>query len=277
MKLSSDSNYLYIQDINENHIYLVYEDYNLPLSKNDNKFSLSLTELYNFFSIENSPLHFVNDNGEFIKINPTNTEVTFEKDTFMSTKFGNYYIYIDKYDYLALVYNRKPSLFNTYMNDSQLIEVDEADNSLTFQFGCKYFIPMEVKLHIVSRNTNAQEIINATSIKINKIDKHLYQIQACIKFNNNRSLESLLNNDFTENYNLESYDLYFSYEVKEMPLSTYPPRIKITNQSILNTDDEIWFDYNNTTKCLIKLYSTQKGNLSCRIFRIPKLTYVYYK
>ncbi|MDT0702587.1 CDP-glycerol glycerophosphotransferase family protein [Mammaliicoccus sciuri] len=277
MKLSSDSNYLYIQDINEDHIYLVYEDYNLPLSKSEDIFSLSLTELYNFFSIENSPLHFVNGNGEFIKINPTNTEVTFENDTFMSTKFGNYYIYIDKYDYLALVYNRKPSLFNTYMNDSQLIDVDEADNSLTFQFGCKYFIPMEVKLHIVSRNTNAQEIINASSIKINKIDKHLYQIQACMKFKNNTSLESLLNHDLTENYNLESYDLYFSYKVKEMPLSTYPPRIKLTNQSIINNDDEIWFDYNNTRKCLIKLYSTQKGNLSCRIFRIPKLTYVYYK
>ncbi|MEB6257697.1 CDP-glycerol glycerophosphotransferase family protein [Mammaliicoccus sciuri] len=277
MKISSDSDYLYIQNIKENHIYLVYENSKLALNRSEDTFSLSITELYNFFSTEKSPLHFVNDNGDFIKINPSISEVTFEEKTFMSNEFGNYYIYIDKSDYLSIVYNKKPSLFNTYTNDSQLIDVDESSNSLSFQFGCKYFIPTEVKLHIVSRNTNAQEIINAASIKVNKIDKHIYQIQACIKLNDNTLLSSLLNHEFTENYNLESYDLYFSYKVKEMPLSSYPPRIKLTNQSLLNSNDEIWFDYNNTGKCLIKLYSTQKGNLSCRIFRIPKLTYEYYK
>src|SRR5699024_6970903 len=79
-----------------------------------------------------------------------------------------------------------------------------------------------------------------------------------------------------KNYNLEAYDLFFSYQIEEMPLSNYGPRIKSSNKSIFNENDENWLEFDDSSMCLIKFYSTNHDNLSCRIFIIPKLTYMYY-
>lgn len=276
MKISSDTNCFYIEGINEENLYIKYKDYLLPLMKNKNGFVLSVSEIQNFFEIENTPLHFVNDNGVFVKINQIKSDIFFDDNTYIQNKGATYYIYIDKYDFLTIVYNKRPSLFNFYRNDSNLINIDEKNSSLVFQFSCKYFIPKSVKLHIIIRNSNREETIEASHFNVTKTDKNIYHIKANIKFSFDNIKDLLLNDENIVNYNLESYDFYFSYKINEMPLSAYPPRIKNTDQRI-NKNNEIWFDFRDSKKCLFNFYSTHKNNLSCRIFTVPNLTYLYYK
>lgn len=276
MKIYSDKDTLIFEDINERELYLKNEDRCLFIKKNNNTFILTTDELLSLDISINEPLSFINGNNEVIKIDSSISNIEFSKNTFLKSNEGNYYIYIDKYDSLTIVFNKKPSLFNTYRNDCEIISINSKTSNFKFQFSCKYFKPTNINMHIKTRSSKIEDSIEAQSFDVTEVDNNIYVVTVTVLLNSNIIKNLTTNYIDIKNYNLEAYDLFFSYQIEEMPLSNYGPRIKSSNKSIFNENDENWLEFDDSSMCLIKFYSTNHDNLSCRIFIIPKLTYMYY-
>ncbi|WP_182093728.1 hypothetical protein [Mammaliicoccus lentus] len=276
MKIYSDNNTLIFECMNEKEIYLQFEDEYLPIQKYNNSFILRIDEITSFCDSINQPLHFVNEYNEVIKVDSSTSNVEFEKDTFLRNDGRNYYIYIDKYDLLTIISNKKPSLNNTYRNDCEILSINEEANNFKIQFSCKYFKPVAINALIKTRNSKNEESIDVESFDVLEVANNIYHVTVKISIDSNNIKNLIIKDGDIKNYNLEAYDLFFSYQIEEMPLSNYSIRIKSSNQNIFKENDENWLEYNSLSMCLIKFYSTKHGNLSCRIFIILKSTYIYY-
>lgn len=275
MKISSDSQKFIIENLQENRLLIYSETDVLSFEKENGIFNISSEKLLGFYQIENSPLHILDGNGSPIDVSQIEDEINFSNDTYLSIDGKNYYIYIDKHNLLTLVFNKKPSLFNFYNKDCEIINISTNNKEFTINFTCKYFKPTSVNVFIKDRNHVFEIPLKASSFKVSTLKRNTFQVQANFIIEKN-AIRSLISNDKNlNNYNVESYDLHFNYDIKEMSLSEYPPRIKAPNANYFSEKDEVWGGFENKM-CLFKLYSTKHGNLSTRIFIVPKLTYLYY-
>lgn len=275
MKISSDSQKFIIENLQENKLLIYSETDVLSFEKEHGIFNISSEKLLGFYQIENSPLHILDGNGSPIDVSQIEDEINFSNDTYLSIDGKNYYIYIDKHNLLTLVFNKKPSLFNFYNKDCEIINISTNNKEFTINFTCKYFKPTSVNVFIKDRNHVFEIPLKASSFKVSTLKRNTFQVQANFIIEKN-AIRSLISNDKNlNNYNVESYDLHFNYDIKEMSLSEYPPRIKAPNANYFSEKDEVWGGFENKM-CLFKLYSTKHGNLSTRIFIVPKLTYLYY-
>lgn len=277
MQIFSDSENIIIKDLEEELLFLKKDDNYLPLNKENQIFIISLNELKQFFEIENSPCHIVNKEGYPLNVNHISTNIVFNDNSYLEDRDGNYYIYIDENDVLTIVFKTKPSIFNFYNKDCEIIDIVEDGSAFSFQFTCKYFKPTVVKGHIKVRNQKIVVPFRASSFEVIEKKPRLFQVVANIQVDSNVIQQLIKKFKAINNYNTEAYDFHFSYEIQEMPLSTYGPRIKATHEALFENKDEVWGEFDDNKMCLIKLYATGKGNLSCRIFLVPKLTYRYYK
>lgn len=276
MKISSDSQNFIIENLHVNKL-LIYSDTDfLSFEKEHGTLNISSEKLLDFYQIENSPLHILDEDGEPINVALIEEEIIFSNETYLSVDDKNYYIYIDKNNLLTLVYNRKPSLFNFYKKDCELINISSENREFTINFTCKYFKPIMVNVFIKDRNHTFEIPLTANSFKVSTIKPYTFHIKANFIIDQSAISNLVGIDENISNYNVEAYDLHFSYQIKEMPLSEYPPRIKTSNANFLKEDDEVWGEFKNKM-CLFKLYSTMHGNLSARIFIVPKLTYLYYR
>ncbi|OEK67476.1 hypothetical protein AST02_10645 [Staphylococcus equorum] len=277
MQIFSDSENIMIKDLEEELLFLKKDDNYLPLNKENQIFMISLNELKHFFEIENSPCHIVNKEGNPLKVSHLTSNILFKDNSYLEDKDGNYYVYIDSNEVLTIVFKTKPSIFNFYNKDCEIIDISKDNSAFSLQFTCKYFKPTVVKGHIKVRNQKIVIPFKASSFEVIEKRPHLFQVVANIKIDSNVIQQLIKKFKDINNYNTEAYDLHFSYEIQEMPLSTYGPRIKATHEALFEHKDELWGEFDDNKMCLFKLYATGNGNLSCRIFIVPKLTYRYYK
>lgn len=276
MRITSDLQNIKIEGLQENELFIQLDEEYLPLYKNQGTFSISLKELLNFCQIENVTLPIVNEKGEPIDVNQFSGNIVFDKNTYLDYEDGRYFIYIDNNDLLTIVFNTRPSIFNIYNKDCEIININKDNRIFSLQFTCKYFKPVLVKAYIKVRNQKVMVSLKASSFKVIKNEKNMFKVIVNFKIEPNVIERLITKMQDISNYNVEAYDLHFSYEIQEMPLSTYPPRIKSSHAEIFEKTDEVWGEFNNKM-CLLKLYATAHGNLSGRIFLVPKLTYAYYR
>lgn len=275
MRISSDSQQFIIENLHLNKLIIHSETDVLTIEKEHGTFNISSEKLLDFYQIENSPLHILDEEGETINVTQIEDEIEFCNDTYLSINDKSYYIYIDKYNLLTLVFNKKPSLFNIYKKDCEITNISSNNMEFTINFTCKYFKPKSVYAFIKDRNHNFEIPLSANSFKVSSLKRYTFLVEANFIIEKS-AISNLINVEKNViNYNVEAYDLHFNYEIEEIPLSKYPPRIKASNANLLKDDDEVWGDFENKM-CLFKLYGTKHGNLSTRIFIVPKLTYLYY-
>lgn len=275
MRISSDNKNITIDNLNEKKLYLKVNNDYLELNKNDETFILTIESLKKHIKTENTPCFFVNEKNEVIDVSKIKTRIIFANESYLDYKNDCYYIYIDKHDKLSLVYKTKPSVFNFYKKDCEFVETNK-NKEFIYQFTCKYFKPSTVNTHIKKRNKDFEVVFKANHFNVIEKENNEYQVTV-INVIEGKELEELVSNaqDIT-NYNVEAYDLHFSYEIEEMPISNYAPRIKGNSSNILDENDEIWGVFDDINMMLLKIYFTDHGNLSCRLFLVPKLTYSYY-
>ncbi|OEL01087.1 hypothetical protein AST12_11090 [Staphylococcus succinus] len=275
MKISSDSQKFIIENLHKNKLLIYSENGALSFEKELGIFNIPLEKLLDFYQIENAPLHILGEDGNPIDTSKIDGEIDFSNDTYLSIDEKNYYIYIDKNNLLTLVFNKKPSLFNFYNKDCEITNISKEKKAFTINFTCKYFKPTSVNVLIKDRNHTFEILLTASSFKVIVLKRNTFHIQAHFVIDKN-AIRYIINNDKNIiNYNVEAYDIHFNYNIKEMPLSEYPPRIKAPEANIFKENDEVWGEFKNKM-CLFKMYATQHGNLSTRIFIVPKLTYLYY-
>lgn len=275
MKISSDSNKFIIENLHEKKLFIHSENGALSFEKEQGIFNISSEKLLAFYQIENAPLHILNEHDIPIDVSQIDGEIDFSSDTYLSVDDKNYYLYIDQNNLLTLVFNKKPSFFNFYNKDCEIINISRDSKAFTINFTCKYFKPTSLNVFIKDRNHTFEIPLTTSSFKVITLKQHTFQVTANFIIDKN-AISNLINYD--ENiisYNVEAYDLHFNYDIKEMPLSEYPPRIKAPNAYMFKENDEVWGEFENKM-CLFKMYNTKHGNLSTRIFIVPKLTYRYY-
>lgn len=275
MKISSDSNKFTIENLHEKKLFIHSENGALSFEKEQGIFNISSEKLLAFYQIENAPLHILNEHDIPIDVSQIDGEIDFSSDTYLSVDDKNYYLYIDQNNLLTLVFNKKPSFFNFYNKDCEIINISRDSKAFTINFTCKYFKPTSLNVFIKDRNHTFEIPLTTSSFKVITLKQHTFQVTANFIIDKN-AISNLINYD--ENiisYNVEAYDLHFNYDIKEMPLSEYPPRIKAPNAYMFKENDEVWGEFENKM-CLFKMYNTKHGNLSTRIFIVPKLTYRYY-
>ncbi|MBF7015969.1 CDP-glycerol glycerophosphotransferase family protein [Staphylococcus durrellii] len=275
MKISSDSNKFIIENLHEKKLSIHSENGALSFEKEQGIFNISSEKLLAFYQIENAPLHILNEHDIPIDVSQIDGEIDFSSDTYLSVDDKNYYLYIDQNNLLTLVFNKKPSFFNFYNKDCEIINISRDSKAFTINFTCKYFKPTSLNVFIKDRNHTFEIPLTTSSFKVITLKQHTFQVTANFIIDKN-AISNLINYDENIiNYNVEAYDLHFNYDIKEMPLSEYPPRIKAPNAYMFKENDEVWGEFENKM-CLFKMYNTKHGNLSTRIFIVPKLTYRYY-
>lgn len=275
MKISSDSNKFIIENLHEKKLFIHSENGALSFEKEQGIFNISSEKLLAFYQIENAPLHILNEHDIPIDVSQIDGEIDFSSDTYLSVDDKNYYLYIDQNNLLTLVFNKKPSFFNFYNKDCEIINISRDSKAFTINFTCKYFKPTSLNVFIKDRNHTFEIPLTTSSFKVITLKQHTFQVTANFIIDKN-AISNLINYDENIiNYNVEAYDLHFNYDIKEMPLSEYPPRIKAPNAYMFKENDEVWGEFENKM-CLFKMYNTKHGNLSTRIFIVPKLTYRYY-
>lgn len=274
MRITYDFNSIRIEDIGVTELYLQARKERLTFKKEKEIFSITIKELLCFFTEENCPLHFINENGQLIDSSFFQKKVEFHKNNYLNNEERIYYVYIDKNDLLTIVFKTKPSIFNLYSKNCEITNIDKT--SFEFYFKCKYFKPIAVVLYIKSRNKKIEISSNELFFEIIDEDENFFRVKVRANINADMIEKLESQSKSIKNYNVEAYDLHFSYRIKEFPLSDYPPRIKFNDKKILQINDEVWGEANEREMFLLRLYPTKQGNLSCRIFLVPKLTYNYY-
>src|SRR5699024_6367299 len=217
------------------------------------------------------------ENNEIINIDTQ--KVHFESNTYLKQKNHNYYIFIDSNHNLSLIYNKKPSL-NYFYNKDALYKgssVDEGTVNLNFEFSVKYFKPTNLKVLIVVRKTKESKILKVNNFMVSELTLNQYKVRASLKLDI-EDIQFLIgeNNDIS-NYDFNVYDVFFHFEINELPLTDLTPKIGFNKSEEKIYENEYWIYYDTNNMLLICFYRTFHGYLSFKLSVIPKETYQYYK
>ena len=259
------------------YIYNNYDDTKLFFEKNDQEFLLSIEKLISFFTRPKVVLRLYNENNEIINIGTQ--KVHFESNTYLKQNNHNYYIFIDSKRNLSLIYNKKPSL-NYFYNKDAVYKGSSVDNgtvNLNFEFSVKYFKPTTLKASIVVRKTKESKSFNVNNFVVSELTSNKYKIRASLRLDI-EDIQLLIgeNNDIS-NYDFHVYDVFFHFEVNELPLTDLTPKIAFNKSEEKIYNDENWINYDNNNMLLVRFYRTFHGYLSFKLSVIPKETYHYYR
>src|SRR5699024_6654106 len=228
MELKVENNCFIMKGLsNHSNIYIYnnYDDSKLFFEKINGVFLLSIEKLISFFTRPKTILRLYNENNEIINIDTQ--KVHFESNTYLKQKNHNYYIFIDSNHNLSLIYNKKPSL-NYFYNKDALYKgssVDEGTVNLNFEFSVKYFKPTNLKVLIVVRKTKESKILKVNNFMVSELTLNQYKVRASLKLDI-EDIQFLIgeNNDIS-NYDFNVYDVFFHFEINELPLTDLTPKI----------------------------------------------------
>jgi len=279
MELKVKNNCFFMKGLNCSNIY-VYNDQNdtkLFFKKRNEEFLLPIENLISFFTTPEIILNLYNENNEIINIK--NQKVKFENNTYLKQKNHTYYIFTNSADNLSLLYNKKPSLNFFYNKDAiyKGASVNKDVINLNFEFSVKHFKPISLKSSIIVRKTKKSKSFKINDFEISEISPNGYKVFATLKLDI-EDIKLLLGEDTDiSNYDFHVYDVFFHYEIEELPLTNLMPKISFSKKEEYIYKDENWIDYDEKNKLLLRFYRTFHGYLSFKLSVLPQETYQYYK
>lgn len=268
-----------MKELDCSNIY-VYNDQNdtkLFFTKRNEEFLLSIENLIAFFTTPEIILNLYNENNEIINIKKQ--KVKFENNTYLKQKNHTYYIFINSEDNLSLLYNKKPSLNFFYNKDAiyKGASVKKDIINLKFEFSVKHFKPISLRSSIIVRKTKKSKSFKINDFEISEISPNGYKVFATLKLDI-EDIKLLLGEDADiSNYDFHVYDVFFHYEIEELPLTNLMPKISFSKKEEYIYKDENWIDYDEKNKLLLRFYRTFHGYLSFKLSVLPQETYQYYK
>lgn len=264
-----------ITDIQEDQLILEYGGRQQKFEQEGHQFKISYEALQKVLTKKNEPLIFQTAEGQPYIVEGQLVE-GFKAGRIVKGK-ATYTLYVNEKRELCVIYNKKPSILNFYHGACryQGATVENDVLNIHVNFTTVHYKPVSIKGKIKVRNKDT-EVISTGIVHQIQQNQDVYEVTASLVFDL-VAIRKLLGDTIPfYTYNSDIYDIRFNFQIEDMPISQFYPKVKFPVEDKYKWHDEHWMSLDEHFKLLCRPYPTMSGNLAMRLIPIPMATYEDY-